>query len=443
MDGRAFNHPLRIAFVHQPWSVIRPPMTDTDSVALVTEQFARRLAARADTQVICYCRQGRGQPRVEHHAGVEYRRASVSIDRWIKLGMQTLDRWSWRDAGRPFFSSPLCYRQFIGQVIDDLAHQGCDVVHVHNFTQFVPLIRAALPEVRIVLQMHCEWLNQLDAGMIEHRLRHADAILGVSEFLARKMRRRFPHLAERISHVHNGADIGSMSRDRGALPLPNRKRVLFVGRLSPEKGVHVLLDAFQLVLREHPDAELRLIGPESVVPCEMILPLCHDPKIAALQPHYRSGAYGRWLRKRIAQFPADSVAFMHFGLSHAELAGQYQAATVFVAPSIWEEPFGMPLVEAMAAGTASIATRGGAFPEIVEDGRSGLLVERGDPEELAQAILELLEDPSRRAQLARAGQFRARSRFTWDHATRALLAHYRRVMQRYPVPQAAEWAMGN
>ena len=82
-----------------------------------------------------------------------------------------------------------------------------------------------------------------------------------------------------------------------------------------------------------------------------------------------------------------------------------------------EESFGMPLVEAMASSTPVVATRGGAFQEIVEDGRSGLLVERSDVQALADAILQLLSNPDQRDSMARA---------TFKRASTMLLGPYRR-----------------
>lgn len=88
----------------------------------------------------------------------------------------------------------------------------------------------------------------------------------------------------------------------------------------------------------------------------------------------------------------------------------------------------MPLVEAMASGTPVIATCGGAFPEIVEDGRTGLLVERSDPQALATAILKLLGNTEQRAMMAQAAQKRAATTFSWDHIAGELIEAYERLL---------------
>ena len=88
----------------------------------------------------------------------------------------------------------------------------------------------------------------------------------------------------------------------------------------------------------------------------------------------------------------------------------------------------------MLAGAAVVATRGGAHSELI-DARTGLLVDRGSAAALASAINELLEDPTRRARLARAGQARASSRFTWDRAAQTLL----RALEEFAVARGNEW----
>ena len=84
----------------------------------------------------------------------------------------------------------------------------------------------------------------------------------------------------------------------------------------------------------------------------------------------------------------------------------------------------MPLVEAMASATPVVTTRAGAFPEIVEHGRSGLLVERSDARALADAILQLLSNPNQRAAMAQAAGDRASVMFSWDRVAEDLLEKY-------------------
>ena len=84
----------------------------------------------------------------------------------------------------------------------------------------------------------------------------------------------------------------------------------------------------------------------------------------------------------------------------------------------------MPLVEAMASGTPIVATRGGALSEIVEDGRSGFLVERSDVRALADGILQLLSNPDQREAMTKAAFERASTMFSWDRIITDLLEKY-------------------
>jgi glycosyltransferase involved in cell wall biosynthesis len=395
---------------------------------LVMDEIARRLAR--SHEVIAYCARGDHQQKVEQCDGVEYRRMSTSLDRRFLSGQQKImrvrDRLHWGNSGHPIVNSALWYRQFIGEVTADPALQGCDVVQIMNVSQFVPFVRARAPQTRIVLHMHCQWLEMFDAAVIERRIDAADLVLGVSDFIAAGVRRRFPSLAQRCSHLHNGVDLALFARPPGMRPNP--KQLLYVGRLAPEKGVHNLLDAFQIVLAHYPDTHIELIGQETVLPLEALFPGCADPHVLAVKPYFRPGAYAELLRAKISQLPAGSVSFRNQGVKFKDLAPHYHAAAVFAFPSVCEESFGMPLVEAMASATPVVATRGGAFPEIVEDGRTGLLVERSDVRALAEAILELLSNSERRETMAKAAATRAANMFSWDHIAQDLLAKYEKLL---------------
>ena len=100
---------------------------------------------------------------------------------------------------------------------------GCGVVHVHQFSQFAPIIRSANPQAKIVLHMHSDWLIQLDRKMIAERLRVTDAIVGCSEYVTNNIRTAFPEYANRCVTVFNGVDVENINvageRARNRRPL--------------------------------------------------------------------------------------------------------------------------------------------------------------------------------------------------------------------------------
>jgi glycosyltransferase involved in cell wall biosynthesis len=420
------KHRLRIAIIFMPINEIRPPVSANSLASsgdLVMDEIARGLAR--SHKVIAYCALGEGQRAVEQVDGVEYRRVSTWLDRRLlhrqKL-RRLIDLVGSRNGPQPLINSPLWYRHFIGKVVGDLSLQDCDIIHIMNISQFVPVLRARLPKVRIVLHMHCQWLEQLDAAIIERRIKAADLVLGVSNFIAAGVRRRFPSLARRCRHVYNGADIALFARPPGARPRP--KQLLYVGRLAPEKGVHILLDAFRIVLEQHSDARLKLIGPELVVSREALFPNCEDPHVLELEPLFQSGAYAELLRAKVSELPSGSLSFLNQGVKFVDLAPHYHSASIFAFPSVCEEACPLPPIEAMASGLPVVATRDGPLPELVEDGRSGLLVERSNVQALADAILHLLDNTDRRDAMAESAFKRASSRFSWDRIVEDLLEEY-------------------
>jgi len=114
-------------------------------------------------------------------------------------------------------------------------------------------------------------------------------------------------------------------------------------------------------------------------------------------------------------------------LSADELVRLYNRAQILVSPSLYEG-FGLPAAEAMACGTAVIATTAGAFPEFIEDGRTGVLVPPGDADALAEAILALLRDPARCRVMGAAASEHIRSHFTWRRTAERTEQIYREVL---------------
>jgi Glycosyl transferases group 1 len=92
----------------------------------------------------------------------------------------------------------------------------------------------------------------------------------------------------------------------------------------------------------------------------MIAAICDDPHVKAIAPYFRRGVYAELLRAKVSGLPSGSVSFFNEGMKFIELAPHYHSASIFAFPSVWEEPFGMPLVEAMASGTLVVTTHGGA-----------------------------------------------------------------------------------
>jgi glycosyltransferase involved in cell wall biosynthesis len=301
-------------------------------------------------------------------------------------------------------------------------------VHVHLGEDLAILPLAALAaapgRVPVVLTIHCSLAHTLRVcdvrtailrtlgGWIERQgERRAAATLVYTSLLADRLARDAGRPAAHV--VRRGIDARLFAGRDGADPLPqlgDRPRVVFVGRMVRQKGVHVLAAAA---------ARLRTPGARVV---------------------YVGDGPERTRVERDAERlgVADRVHVTGF-VPHERVPDFLASADVLVLPSLYEE-LGTVLVEALHAGVPTVASRTGGIPEVVQDGVTGLLVEPGDPGALARAIDTVLGDPTLAASmranaLARAGAY--------DLSTVADEIHllYARVTAREePVPAQAPMA---
>lgn len=208
--------------------------------------------------------------------------------------------------------------------------------------------------------------------------RRLTSLAGCSEYVVQRNMRRFGLPAGRCPVIYNGIDTRRFvpSRRVGGRP----PVIAAVARLIPEKGIDVLLRA--CVLIQDLPWELRIVGHGA-----------EEDNLKALAASLGLGNRVEFLGLR------DNVE------------ETLQAADVKVHPCLWEEAFGLTIAEAMAAGCATIASRIGGIPEIIDDGVHGLLVTPGNAEELAAAMRRVLANPDLRAELAQAGRRRVLERF--------------------------------
>jgi glycosyltransferase involved in cell wall biosynthesis len=407
----------RIALV-DPHSVIpMPRLRLFDRHAIVIYEMARRLAREHD--VVAYPRRSFGDHRIDYHEDVTYRHVSVAADRALN-GLMRLAAAGVRRQGHAQRPTDR-FARYAARVAHDVSTRGCDIVHVCGANALIPVVRRLNPHARIVFHLADHSLAGIDAEVLEARLEHAALILGGSELATREMRTRFPALAARCHTLHNG--VGLRFLQTPGFPAQSQT-VLFVGRLAPEKGVHGLLEAFAHVAAARPQANLHLVGPVDTAPKPLIDALGQDDPLNQRNEllFQRPAVYLEALQARAGALGA-CVRFEGPVPNH-EIAPHYARAGVFVYPSLWREPSGIAVLEAMAAGLPVVASRGGALPEIVVDGETGLLVERGNVHALAAAMVRLLENPELRARMGAAGRERVERFFTWGRSVARLNGLY-------------------
>jgi starch synthase len=309
------------------------------------------------------------------------------------------------------------------------AVDGVDLVHSHTwYANHAGHLAKILYDVPHVVTAHSleprrPWkAEQLGGGyrlsswVEKTAYESADAIIAVSEGMRADVLDCYPSLdPERVRVVRNGIDSSAYHPVTESDALrhygvdPDRPIVVFVGRITRQKGVgHLIAAAHQI----DPDAQLVLCAGAPDTPEIAQETTEAVSELAAARP----GVY--WIQKMLQ--PAEVRQF----LSHA---------TVFVCPSVYE-PLGIVNLEAMACGTAVVASDVGGIPEVVADGRTGLLVHYDEADTsafrvgLADAVNSLLADPYRAKLMGDAGRERAVTEFSWASVAEQTVAVYRSVM---------------
>jgi glycosyltransferase involved in cell wall biosynthesis len=362
--------------------------------------------------------------------GVRYRRFSTRWDGLFLRGFRFVR--NAEDIQRPLFSSDLWYPSYAVRVALDLQKQGCDIAHVYYYPQYANLIKRLNPGLRVILHMHGEWLTQVRFTNLYARLRKIDLIISCADLVTKSICVMFPEVARRCRTVPMGLSAEAFSgayRNSLLDNLPPR-RLLYVGRISPEKGVHVLLDAFKLILRQCPDASLTVVGPEWRAPRDIIVNLCLERALAdSLAPFYK-GSYLHQLKHRLDSEAAERVTFAGL-VAHSEVPSYYARADVYINPSLYES-FGVSIIEAMAAGIPVVATAVGAVPDLISDGQNGLLVKSASPAAIADGVIRLFKDARLRTSIARVAYERVRRQFSWDTICSSLMDIYGDLVERQP-----------
>ncbi len=237
---------MRIAFVNQPFDVIVPP--SQTSIGLYTYSVGRSLAR--SSEVVVY-------GLSDSHAEDAWQQCDPSLDlrlfhsnraeRFVYRARRHLDNLV--QMSSPTSSSGWLFPQYGRQVARDLQAQECDIIHIHHTSQFAPVIRALNPKAKIVLQLHGVWNSQCNFKTLRRRLESVDLLLTVSDFLTRKIKQDFPSIADRCETTPCGIDPREFSREKDYLASRRRKEkvILYSGAVSPHRGSHILLDAFNIV----------------------------------------------------------------------------------------------------------------------------------------------------------------------------------------------------
>jgi alpha-maltose-1-phosphate synthase len=286
---------------------------------------------------------------------------------------------------------------------------GADLVHSHTwYANLAGHLSSLLYGVPHVMTAHSleplrPWkAEQLGGGYAlsswceRTAIESAAAVIAVSQGMAADIRASYPAVpADRVHVIYNGIDANQYRPDQGRDALdrfgidPSEPSVVFVGRVTRQKGLPVLLRAAEWI---DPSAQLVLCAGQADT-AEL------QAEVTGLVEHLRASRSG--------------VIWLPGMLAKSEVIQILSNATVFVCPSEYE-PLGIVNLEAMACGCAVVASAVGGIPEVVAEGETGQLVPPGDERALAAAVNAMIANPAMAAEFGARGRKRAVAEFSWD-----------------------------
>jgi spore coat protein SA len=371
-----------------------------------TELFIDRLAAHLSRyQPVVIGPADPELPAREQRGQVEYRR--VYLNSW--------QQWLYR---RYRHLLPL-YDRRVAELVRRLAP---DLLHVHNRPLLALNLKRRFPRLPVLLHMHNIY------SILGKRERPApytpmpvEAFLTCSNFVMEQERERLGTGAGAHIVMYNGVDTGAF-RPKWERPdearavrehygLGEEPVVLYAGKIRESKGVGLLLAAMHRVWEKFPRAVLVLVGGTEF----------------GRGRTKRETPFFKQFREQVAR--ATGRVILTGFVPHEDMPKTYLVGDVFAAPS--QKPEGMPMVllEASACGLPLIATRLGGIPEVLQDGKNGLLVDSpNDPVELAEKIMTLLKDSALAQRLGRQGRDRILERFSWQRIAQEQEAVYDRIV---------------
>ncbi len=235
--------------------------------------------------------------------------------------------------------------------------------------------------------------------MEKKQLSRASAVSTMSLHFAEHVSQACNYALDKIKIIYYPIDTKKFYPNNFNFP----PTVTVVGRIEKRKGTHILIKAMESVWEVYPNISVNLIGEEGDLKKSQLL---ESVKLEN--------------RKRI-----------HFTgyLGHDELPDYYRKTTLYVTPTRYEG-FGYTLLEAMACGVPVVATSVGAIPEVVDNGLTGLLVDAEDPKALANAILSLLSEESKRKEMGEQSRRKVLNTYTIEKIGKQTLDFYEKVLGR-------------
>ena len=289
------------------------------------------------------------------------------------------------------------YKSYLDVTLKAIKKFNPDILHVHHVSSitWIAYYIKNLANVKYIVTTHGSCLHNISLdkryfSLTLDALRKAEIITAVSGDTRAWFLKMFgQEFSKKIRTIPGGVDIKQYPFDRKTkaidkkYDLKNKKVVLFTGRLISHKGVKYLIKAAKKI-----KGEVVIIG---------------------------DGPEKKYLLKLAKELKLKNVHLLGYMSEQEseELKKFYCRADVFVAPSVWEEPLGLTILEAMASKTPVVVTRKGGIPLAVKDGYNGLFVRSRNSNQIAEAVNKLLEDENLRKKMGDNARKIVEEKFTW------------------------------
>lgn len=304
------------------------------------------------------------------------------------------------------------YMTYLRVTIDAVKDFQPEIIHVFHTAFLPPVARIIkiLYGIKFIITTHGSDLHYLERdrrliGLINDSNRVARFITANSNFTRSWYLKMFgKQHAYKTRTIPGGVNIADFNQNNDKMlglidrkyNLTGKKVVLFTGRLTVHKGVEYLIKAARKI-----NGEVLILG---------------------------DGPERKYLEELIKKYKLANVRILGYmppkeGIRYREF---YRRADVYVAPSVWDEPLGLVILEAMAAGTPVICTRKGGITSIIKDGYNGFLVRARNSQEIADRVNQLLQDENLRLKMAQRARKTIEEKFTWEEVANKFEKIYRK-----------------
>ncbi|MBE5108558.1 glycosyltransferase family 4 protein [Bacillus thuringiensis] len=306
-------------------------------------------------------------------------------------------------------------------VIEALQSNTFDIIHVFNRPKNIPLYKQASPDSKFVLGLHNDMFAEHKISIPEGNviIEMVTAIVTVSNYIRETVIARFPQAEHKISIVYSGVNIktsppvwtrkGQEIRNefRKKYAIQDKKVILFVGRLTKNKGADILIHAMKEIVKVRKDTVLVIVGGK----------------------WFSDNRVNKYIKKlhRLAKPIKEHVIFTKF-IPADQIHNIFLMGDIFVCSSQWHEPLARVHYEAMAAGTPIITTNRGGNAEVITDEHNGCLIkEYNNPKEFSRLIQALLSQPEFAKLMAQNGRQIVEKSFTFMHTANKLKQVYNQL----------------